>query len=661
MPRRTSIDAKSALSAAPDATLIVDHDGRIVFASDRVRDVFGYTPDELTDQPIERLVPEYVRAAHTESRLSFQAAPYIVPMKARSVLSGLARDGRIFPAEIGLSPIALRQVICVVRDVTSAKDHEAAVSRRIQALETQAAASASDARQREDHLKLFVKHTPAAVAMLDRNMCYLMVSDRWLDDYGLVRRDITGLSHYDLFPEMPEAWRQAYRRALAGETVRQLEDSFLRSNGHREWLRWELCPWYDAGGSVGGILIFTEVITQRKLGELALADSRALLEARVEARTRDLEAARDEAERSTELKSRFLAATAHDLRQPLQATMTYLGLLGRHVVDAGGRDLCDQSRAQLQAMADILDTLLDLSRLERGATLAHPGDIDVQAVVRRVVDLHRPLAEARGLRLRQTGEACIGRSDPALLERILANLVSNALRYTVEGDITVSCTYVDDGVEIAVADTGIGIAPDAIKAIFDDYVQVDNPARDRSKGLGLGLSIVRSIAAGLGHPIEVFSREGQGSTFRLRLPRGARPGAPPDRTAAGPVASGHLDILLVEDDPAVAESTAMVLRLEGMDIRLAGDCRAAVKAVETGFRPDVVLSDFRLPDGNGLELIGTVRGRLGTPVPAILLTGDIGVRNLDLPAGCERLQKPVPLERLITAVRQAAASSPPAK
>jgi PAS domain S-box-containing protein len=516
----------------------------------------------------------------------------------------------------------------------------------------QAPRSFLSAKGAEDHelLRMFVQHTPAAVAMLDCDMRYLLVSDRWLADYGLGDRELVGLRHYDVFPDIGDRWKEAHRRCLAGETVRAEEDSFARRDGRTEWLRWELVPWRAADGEIGGMLMLTEVITARKTAEQALQRSHEELEWRVSERTEALQAAKDEAERADALKSRFMAAASHDLRQPLQAAMAYVGVLAPKLSPAE-RTICESARQALDSMTEILDVLLDLSELATGAVRPQVRDFSVGELIERVLAGHRTQAETKGLTLRSEGPQCFARSDLRLVERVIDNLVSNAIRYTARGEVVVRCESGGDSLRVAVSDTGVGIPAEALDSVFEEYAQLDNPARDRRKGLGLGLSIVKQIATLLDLRIEVSSRPGSGSTFAIELPLGQPPATTSTTSPANTSArqrSRRPVVLFVEDNPVVAVSLEMALTEEGFDVQEAGAGEQAVDLVKGGLRPDVIVSDYRLPGYDGLEVVRRVRAAAHTQVPAVLVTGDTTLPAAELEAlgDCRVLYKPVQPEQL---------------
>lgn len=404
----------------------------------------------------------------------------------------------------------------------------------------------------------------------------------------------------------------------------------------------------------------------------ALADTTAValenvavhteLEQRVRERTAEATAARDEAQRANALKSRFLTAANHDLRQPLQSLSLYLSALatGGDGVDLPGT--CDKARRSVETMHELLDALLDLHRLESGSIVPAVEDFPLRLLLERIVVDNRPLAEGKGLRLELAADDLSVRSDPALLRRVLENLVGNALRYTPRGSVTVACERHGAQVRVAVRDTGIGIPAEALDRVFDEYVQLDNPARDRRKGLGLGLSIVRHITQALDHRIVVTSSPGEGSTFTVELPlcsaaapTGAHALQPPDKTDN--VRTEGTTVLLVEDDEAIADATVLLLKLAGLRVHHAVDSVGATSAIAAGLRPQVIVSDYRLPGSSGPEVIATARETLGTEVPAVLFTGDTSLQLRDLARleHCAVLHKPVDSDRLIALIETLAA------
>ncbi len=244
----------------------------------------------------------------------------------------------------------------------------------------------------------------------------------------------------------------------------------------------------------------------------------ATLEQQVRERTAELHAAKSAAEQAHLAKSRFLAHASHDLQQPLQAIGMFTGLLERQPQSAKAAVLLTDLKAAQRSMRDLLNAILDISKLESGAVTPKPADLPLSPLLDQLEAEFAGLAEAKGLRLRAVPTDAVVRSDPALLERILRNLIANAIRYTETGGVLVGCRTRGDRLWIEVYDTGRGIAEPDRKRIFQEFVQLDRADRDRSEGIGLGLAIVDRLARLLEHPLTVRSVEGRGTVFTVGVP-----------------------------------------------------------------------------------------------------------------------------------------------
>jgi two-component system CheB/CheR fusion protein len=392
----------------------------------------------------------------------------------------------------------------------------------------------------------------------------------------------------------------------------------------------------------GVVMVSFEDVTERNRAEADLIDARRA------------------AESASASKSRFLASASHDLRQPLQGAVLFHGLAASSNADPKVADWLDHLDRTLGAMGQLLDGLLDISRLDAGIVQPRVAVVDLDAALDRLAVEFAPQAAVVGLRLTAVRSGLAGRTDPLLLDRILRNLIANAIRYTPRGGILVGCRRRGPDVAVQVWDTGSGIPPDQLAAIFEEFHQVANAARDRAKGLGLGLAIVRRLCSLLGHRVRVFSRPGRGSLFEVVLPRAE--GAPRSPSAAAPTRDGPRDVVvLVEDDPLVRMSVGALLERAGFAVAAAADAagiEAAVAAVDPA-RVACVLSDYRLPgDADGIEAIRRVRRLVGWEAPGVLLTGDTSpdrLREADA-SGFALVHKPATAEDLLGAVRRAAAA-----
>jgi PAS domain S-box-containing protein len=466
---------RDLLDTAPDATVIVDETGSIIFANTHVKSVFGHEPEMLIGMAVETLLPERFRATHGDHRASFANAPLVRPMGSGLTLYGRRQDGSEFPIEISLNPLNTKEelvVSCVIRDITE---------------------------------------------------------------------------------------RLAFESALNNAT---------------------------------------------QVAELA-----------------------------TRTKSRFLAAASHDLRQPLQSIAIYLGVLKKTLRQEPDTALavCAKMDKSLDVMGELLDALLSISMLDSGSITPEKRDFPVQTLFDQLSADNTSSAEEKGLSLIVEPTTEVVHTDLALLQRIVENFTTNAIRYTETGSVTVVAQRLGDQLHIEVRDTGIGIPETSLDTIFDEYFQLDNPVRDRRKGLGLGLSIVKNIAMLLGTPLDVSSIIGEGSSFAVTVPTGL-PMADETPVATPKAAGAHRGepvILFVDDDPAIVDATTMLLRIAGIHVKTALDGDAAIAMLDAGFHPDMVISDYRLPGANGIEVVQHARAQCGYELPIVLMTGDTAGKAIE--------------------------------
>ena len=346
-----------------------------------------------------------------------------------------------------------------------------------------------------------------------------------------------------------------------------------------------------------------------------------------------LEAAKSEAERANVGKSRFLAAASHDLRQPLQTISLLQGMLEKRVRDEATLKLVRRLDETVSTMSSMLDKLLDINQLEAGIVRPAIVDFPIKGLLDELRTEFTYHTATNGLDWRVVPSSLTVRSDPRLLEQIIRNLLSNAVKYTTEGKLLLGCRRRGDKLRIEVWDTGPGIPELELQAIFEEFHQLDNPARERSKGLGLGLAIVQRLADLLGHKIDVRSRLGAGSVFTIEVPLG-RPEAAdlpvPSQNETQVSTPSRGTILIVEDDPAVLEMLQLLFDDEGHRTVVAADGHKALELAAQGSTvPDLIIADYNLPKGlNGLEMIARLQKQLQHAIPAIILTGDISTDSL---------------------------------
>lgn len=367
-----------------------------------------------------------------------------------------------------------------------------------------------------------------------------------------------------------------------------------------------------------------------------------------------LRVALDEAQAASRAKTRFLASASHDLRQPIHTMSLFVEALNLRPLDAQTRPLVSDLRVAMLALGSQLDALLDISKLDAHVVQPHLGHVDVRQLLQRLWQSYLPEAQRRGLSLQLVGQQpCTTLTDAVLLERILRNLIDNALKYTERGGVELRC-HADGPVQvIEVVDTGCGIAPGDQKAVFDEFYQVGNPGRDRAQGLGLGLSIVKRLAELLAIPLTLSSAPGQGTTVALQLQRCAAP--PEEATARDSQFSAEgLSVLVIDDEPSVRHGMRQLLGEIGCSVTLAASSDEALQQAVAAGRPDIVLADFRLgPGPDGIEAIRRLRQRYAG-LPAVLITGDTAPDRLRQAreAGLATLHKPVTLSRLLESIER---------
>jgi signal transduction histidine kinase/CheY-like chemotaxis protein len=353
-----------------------------------------------------------------------------------------------------------------------------------------------------------------------------------------------------------------------------------------------------------------------------LQDYYATLERKVEERTHQLELA-------NLAKSRFLAAASHDLRQPLHALGLFVAQLHLRMSAVERKRVVGQIDAAMAAMNELFNALLDISKLDAGALTPEVTEFPVSRLLTRIERTFGGAAREKGLSLRVVGGSAWVRSDFILLERILLNLVSNAVRYTVRGSILVGCRRRGRELRIDVCDTGAGIPPDQRENIFGEFYRLGQGGGDR--GLGLGLAIVERLCRLLGHRIELQSSLGRGSRFSIvvpLLPAPAKVARPPARAPAVPdLARGKL-VVVIDDDPLALNGMGGLLRSWGCRVVAVDSNRAALDELDDD-APDLIISDYHLSEGRtGIEAIEGLRGTFGNRIPAFLVSGDINPERL---------------------------------
>ncbi len=368
---------------------------------------------------------------------------------------------------------------------------------------------------------------------------------------------------------------------------------------------------------------------------------------------------RDGFEIANKYKSHVLASASHDLRQPLHALNLFVAQLRAESDPEERKRLVPRINAAVSSMNELFDALLDMSKLDAGVLQPNPSEFPIEPLLTRMETTFADTAREKGLRLSVVTSSAWVRSDFVLLERILLNLVSNAVRYTKHGGVVVGCRRRGGELRIDVCDSGPGIPKEQQRKIFGEFVQLGAASSERRGGLGLGLSIIDRLARLLEHPLEVNSRVGGGSRFSitvpLAVPRSESTEAPASIAPVTDPARGKR-IVVIDDDALVLDGMADVLRSWGCEVVTAGSGEAALAELTAQrHKPDLIISDYRLADGKtGIDAIERLRGEWGAAIPAFLISGDTAPERLReaSASGYHLLHKPVTPLRLRAMVNQ---------
>ncbi|MCY1664773.1 PAS domain-containing hybrid sensor histidine kinase/response regulator [Rhizobium sp. SL86] len=381
----------------------------------------------------------------------------------------------------------------------------------------------------------------------------------------------------------------------------------------------------------GIVATFTDM-TERVAAARALEQANETLEQRVEERTaelmrvnRALAEARAAADEANLGKTRFFAAAGHDILQPLNAARLYSSSLVERLGDSDNRQLVRNIDSALESVESILGAVLDISRLDTGAMKPRVVSVPLGELLQRVETDFAPIAREKNLKFKVMPTSLSVKTDPNLLRRLVQNLVSNAIKYTISGKVLVGARRRGGEVVIDVVDSGIGIPSSKFKTVFKEFTRLDEGARTAS-GLGLGLSIVDRISRVLSHPVELASTPGRGTIFRVRMPRDAgapRTRSPDAKGTAVPQPLSGLRVLCIDNEPQILDGMALLLTGWGCSVERADSVAAIDRMAAAGTSaPDIVIADYHLDDGNGIEAILKLRANLGGSIPGLLITAD---------------------------------------
>jgi len=513
-------------------------------------------------------------------------------------------------------------------ELVTSKEELQSLNEELTALNSQLHETLERQRRATDDLQNILYSTDVATIFLDTDLNIRFFTPAAKSLLNLISGDI-GRPIADLSAVASDTHFAAdARTVMKTHEVSEREIRFPNET----WYNRQILPYRTEGNGVEGIVVTFNDITDRK--NIAAT----------------LNSAATRADHANRAKTRFLAAASHDLRQPLQTLTLLQGILARTVKDEQAQKLITRIDETLGTMSEMLNALLDINEIEAGTVHVEKLNFPINHLIDRMRDEFDYHAQAKGLTLRTVPCGLTVCTDPRLLEQMVRNLLSNALKYTGAGKILLGCRRQADTLRIEVLDTGIGVPENQYAAIFEEYYQIGNEARDRSMGLGLGLAIVQRLGGLLGHRLAVRSLPDRGSVFSIDVPLASK-GAEPDDIAhasASAVPSKTVQgamILIAEDDAELRDVLELLFKGEGYRTIVAEDAQAALMlSADPADKPDLILADYNLPNGmNGLELVAAVRDAHHSPIPAILLTGDISTETLQEVGrrDCFLMSKPV--------------------
>lgn len=627
--RKSEEQHRSILQTSKDGVWVVDMHGNFLEVNESYARMSGYGVNELLSLHISDL-------DINETRGDVVARNENIKLHGTALFESCHRrkDGSLFDVEVNVQFQSEEsgQIVAFIRDISERKKAEI------------------DLKHSHELMSYIIRHNQSALAVHDKDMRYIYVSQRYLDDYKVKDTDIIGRHHYDVFPDLPQKWREVHKKGLAGIVSSSEEDSYERADGSVEWTRWECRPWYESTGAIGGIIIFTEVITERK---------------RAEEHRQQLQNQLQQAQKMESI-GRLAGGVAHDFNNMLSVILGYaeLGLLrldASHPVHANLVEI----RKSAERSADLTRQLLAFARKQT----VTPKVIDLNEAVSGMLKmLQRLIGEDVHLSWRPASHLWPVNIDTSQLDQILANLCVNARdaiadvgkiiieteNRTIEESYRISRVAVVPGnyVRLSVSDNGSGMTKETLNNIFEPFYTT----KELGKGTGLGLATVYGAVKQNNGYIDVYSELGTGTTFTIYLPcyEGKVAQTHKENSIALPV-KNHETILLVEDEPAILAMAKIILAEQGYAVIAANTPGEAIRlAREHGGDIHLLMTDVVMPEMNGRDLANTLLS-LYPGMKRLFMSGytaDVIAHHGVLDEGVPFIQKPFNIHALAGKLRE---------
>lgn len=441
-------------------------------------------------------------------------------------------------------------------------------------------------------LQYIIEHDLTAIAVLDRELRYIYVSRRFLSDYNVTEKDILGRTHYEVFPDLPDSWKEVHKRALNGETIMADDDNYPRSDGKIVWVKWVCKPWYGLSDTIEGIILYTEVITKAKEAE------------------QELKKAKEKAEESDKLKTAFLQNISHEVRTPLNSIIGFSDLISQIETDNPNvkrySEIITENSTKL---ISIISDVIDISQIQSGHVDVYFSKFELSQLFNEVVNEFRDKIKSSEVSLsvdQNYNGSLLIETDKRKVRKILFHLLDNAIKFTKNGSIKLVYHVDNSRLNFTVADTGIGISEDNQKKLFVPFWQNETGINRNYGGMGIGLAVTRAYVNLLGGSISLTSQPDKGTTIDVMLPIQVKTmdnTQKSNRNDKGEVST----ILIAEDESSNYNYLYEVLHSDKVEIIHANNGYEAVDICKSNNDIDMVLMDIRMPVMDGTSAAVQIR------------------------------------------------------